>query len=124
MITDTSHAIPVRVNRNAFLSIAIGTGNYSEMRLNHVPHSADLVEGDLLISSGLGNVFPEGYPVGVISRIVSDEGQPFADVFVTPAAKLDRLKFLLLLWPQDEGESKVSVSSDIPPTGKEVTDDE
>ena len=100
LISDITHAIPVRVNRNNVRTIAVGSGDISELRLQHLPHSTDIVKGDLLISSGLGNVFPEGYPVGVVSKIVSDEGQPFAEVVIKPAAALDRLKYLLLLWPQ------------------------
>jgi rod shape-determining protein MreC len=46
-------------------------------------------------------VFPQGYPIGRVSEIVRDEGQPFAQVKATPLAKLDRIKYLLLLWPQE-----------------------
>jgi rod shape-determining protein MreC len=72
------------------------------MQLQHVPHSADIEEGDVLVSSGLGEVFPEGYPVGTITTIVRNESRPFAEVTATPFAKLDRIKYLLLLWPQTD----------------------
>ncbi len=102
LITDTSHAIPVRVGRTNFMSIAAGTGDYFELQLQHVPHSADVREGDLISSSGLGNVFPKGYPVGVVKTVISDESQPFKQVLVSPSANMGRLKFLLLLWPVDK----------------------
>ncbi|MEM0910953.1 MAG: rod shape-determining protein MreC [Pseudomonadota bacterium] len=102
LITDTSHAIPVRVGRTNFMSIAVGTGDYFELQLQHVPHSADVREGDLISSSGLGNVFPKGYPVGTVKTVISDESQPFKQVLVTPSANMGRLKFLLLLWTADK----------------------
>lgn len=104
LISDVTHAIPVRVARNNIRLVASGTGRLNELQLEHVPHSVDLEVGDLLVSSGLGNVFPEGYPAAVISSIIRDEGRPFAQVRAEPVAQLDRLKYLLLLWPNASQE--------------------
>lgn len=101
LISDIIHAIPVRNSRNDIRMIASGTGVLNELSLNHVAHSGDIQEGDLLVSSGLGNIFPEGYPVGIVNKIVRDESKPFALITATPSAQLDRLKYLLLLWPAD-----------------------
>ena len=78
-----------------------------------MPHSADVEVGDLLLSSGLGKVFPEGYPVGRITSIIRDEGRPFSQVRAKPIAQLDRLKYLLLLWSTDGSldPQKVETSS-------------
>lgn len=96
-ITDISHAIPVRVLRNNLRFIINGSGDISQLKLQYVPHSADLEIGDVLISSGLGGVFPEGYPVAVIDTIIRDETRPFARVVATPLARLDSLRYVLLL---------------------------
>lgn len=97
LVSDLSHAIPVRILRNNLRLIANGSGELNELNVKHVAHSADIAEGDILVTSGLGNIFPEGYPVGVIASVVRDEGQPFATVKATPLARLDRLRYLLLL---------------------------
>lgn len=97
LVSDLSHAIPVRILRNNLRLIANGSGELNELNVRHVAHSADIAEGDILVTSGLGNIFPEGYPVGVIASVVRDEGQPFATVKATPLARLDRLRYLLLL---------------------------
>ncbi|MEP1553439.1 rod shape-determining protein MreC, partial [Paraglaciecola sp.] len=104
LITDVTHALPVRVARNNVRLIVSGTGSLNELIIQHVPHSTDLNEGDLLLSSGLGNVFPEGYPVAEITSIVSDEGRPFLQVKAKPIAQLDRLKYLLLLWTETDSD--------------------
>ncbi|MFP3527727.1 rod shape-determining protein MreC, partial [Pantoea sp. SIMBA_072] len=57
--------------------------------------------GDLLMSSGLGGIFPEGYPVATIRQIVRDESLPFAKVVADPVSALDRVRNVLLLWPSD-----------------------
>jgi rod shape-determining protein MreC len=110
LISDVTHAIPIRIERNNVRFIAVGDGSLDSMQLQHVPHSADIEIGDVIVSSGLGEVFPEGYPVGKISNIVRNESRPFAEVTATPLAKLDRIKYLLLLWPQE-----MAPSNAIPP---------
>ncbi|WP_371193526.1 rod shape-determining protein MreC [Glaciecola sp. SC05] len=120
LISDVTHAIPARVSRNNVTVVVSGIGDLNELSLEHVPHSTDIQEGDMLISSGLGNVFPQGYPIGTISSIVRDEGQPFAQVKAIPSAKLDRIKYLLLLWPQStapaQAVSAVEVNTSLEPS--------
>ncbi len=112
LISDVTHAIPVRSVRNNIRYIASGTGSLDELYLEHVPHSVDVQVGDLLITSGLGNVFPEGYPVARVKTVVRDESRPFATVTAQPLARLNRLKYLLLLWPQDDTEMPDSEPQD------------
>jgi len=98
LIADVTHGVPVRLARNNVRLVASGSGTLDELLIQHVAHSVDVQVGDLLLSSGLGHIFPEGYPVGRISSIVRDESRPFAQVTAKPIAQLDRLKYLLLLW--------------------------
>lgn len=100
LIADAMHAIPVRVLRNDVRAIVVGTGRTDQLMLQHVPHSTDIEVGDLLISSGLGGRFPEGFPVAKVTSVELDESRPFAAVTAQPVAQLDRLRYLLLLWPQ------------------------
>lgn len=97
LITDIAHAIPVRILRNNVSLIANGSGNTNRLNIKYVAHSADIEVGDLLVSSGLGEVFPAGYPVGVVSDIIRDESKPFAQVNAIPLARLDSIRYLLLL---------------------------
>ncbi|WJW75933.1 rod shape-determining protein MreC [Thiohalobacter sp. IOR34] len=99
LITDPAHAIPVQVNRNGLRTIALGIGSIDRLSLPHIPNSADIQVGDLLVSSGLGGRFPHGYPVGVVSKVQLDPGQAFARVVARPLAELDRSREVLLVWP-------------------------
>jgi rod shape-determining protein MreC len=102
LMTDTSHATPVRILRNDVRTVVEGIGKVDKMRLSHVPHSLDIRIGDVLVTSGLGGTFPEGYPVAVVTDINRDEGRPFAQVYAEPIAQLDRIRLLVLLWTQTE----------------------
>lgn len=113
LIADITHAVPTRVMRNGVRVIATGTGDLSYLSVQHMPHSADLVEGDVLVSSGLGGVFPEGYPVATITSVVRDESRPFAQIKAKPVAQLDRLKYLLLLWPANAPKRPIDVEASL-----------
>lgn len=98
LISDASHAIPVQVNRNGVRVIAEGTGDLNHLSLRHVSSNTDIREGDLLVSSGLGDRFPVGYPVAEVERVVSDSGKAFLTVIARPMARLDRSRHLLLVF--------------------------
>lgn len=97
LISDVEHAIPVQVNRNGVRAIAVGGGYLNKLKLIHVPDTTDLLIGDLLVSSGLGGVFPAGYPVAEISYIEHDPGLPFAIIEAKPKSRLDRRRHVLIV---------------------------
>lgn len=107
LLTDVTHSIPVQVLRNDVRVIASGTGHADELTLENVPRSADIEKGDLLVTSGLGGRFVEGYPVAVVQSISRDGGNYFATIKAKPLASLDRLRYLLLLWPSNMDMAKV-----------------
>nr|WP_268248476.1 rod shape-determining protein MreC [Halomonas urumqiensis] len=99
LLADASHALPVQVNRNGLRFIAQGGGSYDALTVMHVPDTADIREGDLLVTSGMAGRFPAGYPVARVAEVVHDPGQPFARVTATPIAQLQRSRHFLLLFP-------------------------
>ena len=102
LISDPSHAIPVQVNRNGLRTIAVGSGKINQLNLPFLPNNADIVEGDLLITSGLGGTFPQGYPVAIITEVAPQPDKPFARVEAKPQAHLDRSRELMLVWSSIE----------------------
>ena len=104
LVTDVDHAIPVELARNRLRTIAVGSGELDRLSLPFLPVNADVIDGDLLISSGLGGTFPPGYPVGVIRNIKEVTGQPFLQVVAEPAAALNRIREVLLITPEGGDE--------------------
>ena len=98
LITDAAHALPVQINRNGVRSVAEGVGLLHELILQHVAATTDIKVGDLLVSSGLGQRFPVGYPVAVVTEVVIDPGQAFAIVKAKPSAALNRSRHVLLVF--------------------------
>ena len=102
LITDPDHAIPVQVNRSGLRTVALGTGSLHQLKLPHIPNTADIRAGDLLVTSGLGGRFPPGYPVASVDAVIQDRGQAFSYVMATPRARLDRSREVLLVRPSRE----------------------
>jgi len=97
LITDPSHALPVQVERNGLRTIVRGTGSLSQLVVPYLNQNSDIREGDVLLSSGLGGRFPNGYPVARVSNVKVIEDEAFIQVFALPIAKLDRSNHVLLL---------------------------
>jgi len=112
IITDPRHAIPVRVERSGERSIALGTGK-DYLNLQYVRNTADIRVGDLLLSSGIGERFPDGYPVATVVNIIRDPGAPYAMIEASPEAHLARTGQVLLIWPDRDPQQ---ISSDVTPS--------
>ncbi|MDT3275260.1 rod shape-determining protein MreC [Shewanella sp. SP2S2-4] len=102
LLSDVSHGLPVRITRNDVRLVANGTGELDEIELRHVAKSTDIRVGDLLVTSGLGNRFPEGYPVARVLEVLTEDGQSYARVTAQPLAALDRIRYVLLIWPSPD----------------------
>ncbi len=101
LICDSSHALPIQVLRNDIRVIAAGNGCTEDLQLEHLPGNTDIRVGDVLVTSGLGGRFPEGYPVGVVSSVKLDTQRAYTVIQARPTAGLQRLRYLLLLWGAD-----------------------
>ncbi|EKT4487547.1 rod shape-determining protein MreC [Shewanella algae] len=106
LLSDPKHGLPVRITRNDVRLIANGIGELDEIELRHVAKSTDIKVGDLLVTSGLGNRFPEGYPVARVISVSRDDGQSYLKVTAQPLAALERIRYLLLIWPEDHPGAK------------------
>lgn len=97
LITDPEHGVPVELVRNGLRSIAMGSGDSGELLLPYLPVNADVKAGDVLVTSGLGGVFPAGYPVAVVTGIKRDPVLLVAQVRARPLATLTRDREVMLL---------------------------
>lgn len=101
LVSDSSHAVPVEVVRNGLRAILLGNGDINSLELVHVPDTADIRDGDLLVSSGLGGRFPKGYPVAEVAAITKESGEPFVNIDATPKARLNQSRLVLVVFPPD-----------------------
>ena len=111
LITDPSHAVPVRVLRNDVRAIAAGAGD-GRLALKDAAMTLDIREGDRLVSSGLAGRFPNGYPVGTVESALRDQTETFATIVVSPSAAVDRARQVLVVFPGAADADLPSIASD------------
>lgn len=97
LITDKDHSVPVQVARNGLRSVISGTGKNNELELRYLSVNADIQKGDLLITSGIGGIYPPGLPVARVKNIEYDRSQDFAIITCTPIAGVNRNRQVLIL---------------------------
>lgn len=98
LITDPDHAIPVEVSRNGLRTVAFGSGQPNRLHLPFLANNADIVPGDILVTSGLGGIFPAGYPVAIVDKFEARPDKSFANIYATPKAKLESSREFLIVW--------------------------
>lgn len=115
LVSDPGQAIQVEVNRTGLRTLAVGTADLIQLSLPYVTNNADIKQGDLLVSSGLGGHYPQGYPVGVVSQFERDPAEPFAHVSARTAADLNHGHEVLLYWP-----AQAPPATELPPKAAPV----
>lgn len=97
LITDEQQSVSVVVARTGQRAMVSGGGSLDSLSLDYIFKTADVIEGDVLISSGLGDRIPAGYKVGTIAAIDTTRTDNFADIQVTPAANFIGSSYVLIL---------------------------
>ncbi|HKJ87973.1 MAG TPA: rod shape-determining protein MreC, partial [Gammaproteobacteria bacterium] len=92
LLTDPNSGIPVLVRDSRVRGILAGTGSKDELQLRYVPTSAQVEAGDLLVTSGLGGVFPKGLKAARVVKVVRDPHSPFAEITARPSVPVSRLE--------------------------------
>jgi rod shape-determining protein MreC len=97
LITDKDHEVPVQVVRNGLRLIVFGSGKANELELRYAPITADIHEGDVLETSGIGGTYPPGLPVARITHIERDPVYAFARVQCAPVTGVNNQHWLFVL---------------------------
>lgn len=104
LLTDQDQAIPVQILRNGLRSVAYGSGQSGELDLRFMATNADIQKGDVLVTSGIDNVYPPGLAVATVTQIETKSTAAFARIICKPIAGIDRNKiFLILLTDKAQG---------------------
>lgn len=99
LISDSRSAVGVLIQASRDAGVVEGVGGI-RLHLKYLSRAAVINEGDLVVTSGLGGVFPRGLVVGRIGDIIREEGELLQEAVVEPAAQLDRLEEMLILLPR------------------------
>lgn len=99
LVTEKDHAVPVQIQRNGVRTVVFGAGDASQLVIRYMPVSTDIQNGDLLVTSGIDGVYPQGIPVAKVIKIERNPGYPFARIVCAPLGGVDQHRHMLVLAP-------------------------
>lgn len=105
LITDPDSGVPVISERNGLRAIVFGTGSLHRVKIPYLTVTADIRPGDVFASSGLGGIYPPGYPVARVTKVTSNPNLAFLNIRAVPLARLSYHTHVLLLWPKRQAKT-------------------
>jgi rod shape-determining protein MreC len=97
LVTDEQVSIPVQILRNGLRLIAFGGNQPGKMEVRYLAANADIKEGDTIVTSGVGGLFPAGLPVAKVQKVERDTASGFARAVCEPLAHPERYRHFLVL---------------------------
>lgn len=100
-LLDQASGVGVAVERSRVTGVASGQLGFADastldLVLKYVPATADVVAGDVVVTSGLDRIYPKGLVVGRVRSVAPPSGL-FKEVLVTPSARFDQVEEVLLV---------------------------
>jgi len=96
LFIDENSNVDSIVQRNRTQGIISGAGSRG-MMLRYISKNQDVQEGDVIVSSGMGGVFPKGLLIGQIKSVDRQDGGLFLKINVIPYTDLSKLEEVLVL---------------------------
>ncbi|MDC8785650.1 rod shape-determining protein MreC [Roseateles koreensis] len=112
LLNDKDAAIPVLNTRTQQRNAAFGNSDGSGMELRFLAANADVKVGDTLMTSGLDGVYPPGLPVAKVTQVERRGDSSFARVDLSPVARLDSVRHVLVLKPLTLHEAAQAEAAD------------
>jgi rod shape-determining protein MreC len=95
-MTEPASAVAVRVQRSRESGILKGSGAW-RCEVRYLDPRADVRPGDVIITSGLGGIFPAGLRVGSVTSVRKDRNAPGKVAEVRPWAEIGKIEEVLLV---------------------------
>lgn len=97
LITDKDQSVPVMVVRNGQRAVTVGSGKDGTMDVPFIPVSADIQNGDLLVTSGIDGVYPPGLAVASVTGVEKNTAFMFAKITGKPVSASNHFRFVMVL---------------------------
>ena len=96
LLNDKNCRIDVIVQDDRARGILEGTADGS-LKLSYVDRQAEVIEGDIIVTSGMGGIFPKGLLVGEVAAVTVPPYGLFQEIVIEPRAKLSALEEVLII---------------------------
>jgi len=99
LLIDKRMSVPIQIQRNGLRAITNGDGQSEMILISYLPSSVDVIQGDIVRTSGIDTIYPEGLAVAEIVEINHDPKLPFAKIICKPIASIRNHTHLLVVKP-------------------------
>ncbi len=97
LVTERDQSVPVMLVRNGLRALAVGSGKDGAIEIPFMPLSADVLEGDLFVTSGIDGTYPPGLMVARVTSVEKNAAYVFAKILARPAAGVDNYRYVMVL---------------------------
>jgi rod shape-determining protein MreC len=99
LIIDKKMSVPIQIQRNGLRAITNGNGQNETISLSYLPNSVDVIKGDVLKTSGIDEIYPEGIVVAEVFEINNNPKLPFAKIICKPVSAIRNRSHVLVVTP-------------------------
>jgi len=99
LIIDKRMSVPIQIQRNGLRAITNGNGQNETVALSYLPNSVDVIKGDILKTSGIDTIYPEGIAVAEVLEINNNPKMPFAKIVCKPISAIRNHTHLFVVTP-------------------------
>jgi rod shape-determining protein MreC len=110
LIVDKKMSVPIQIQRNGLRAITTGNGQNETISLPYLPTSVDVIKGDILKTSGIDTIYPEGITVAEVLEINHDPKLPFAKIICKPISAIRNHSHVLVVTPINKIANHVAPS--------------
>src|SRR5258708_29045554 len=97
LVTEKDQSVPVMLVRNGLRAVAVGSGKDGSIDIPFMPASADVVNGDMFVTSGIDGTYPPGLVVALVTSVEKNAAYVFAKIVARPAAGVDNHRYVMML---------------------------
>ncbi len=108
LIIDKKMSVPIQIQRNGLRAITNGNGQSETVSLSYLPNSVDVVKGDILKTSGIDTIYPEGIAVAEVLEIIHNPKLPFAKIICKPISAIRNHSHVLVVTPINKVANNVA----------------
>jgi rod shape-determining protein MreC len=108
LIVDKKMSVPIQIQRNGLRAITTGNGQNETISLPYLPASVDIIKGDILKTSGIDTIYPEGITVAEVLEIINDPKLPFAKIICKPIPAIRNHSHVLVVTPMNKTTNHVA----------------
>jgi rod shape-determining protein MreC len=114
MLIDRNAAAGALIERTRTQGIVVGQGD--SLRMDYVPGTADVKQGDLIVTSGIDRIYPKGFVIGTVETVDRGLGT-YHEITIRPSVDFSRLEEVLVVLTPSLAKAAEAAPAAPPPEG-------